>query len=74
MKLIEKMTINPARLYNLDSGYIKEGSSADIVIFNPDEEVIYDKFLSKSSNTPFINQKLFGKVKYTICKGKIVYK
>lgn len=74
MKFIEKMTINPARLYNLDSGYIKEGSSADIVIFNPDEEVIYDKFLSKSSNTPFINQKLFGKVKYTICKGKIVYK
>lgn len=74
MKLIEKMTINPARLYNLDSGYIKEGSSADIVIFNPDEEVIYDKFLSKSSNTPFINQKLFGKVKYTIYKGKIVYK
>ena len=63
MKLIEKMTINPARLYNLDSGYIKEGSSADIVIFNPDEEVIYDKFLSKSSNTPFINQKLFGKSK-----------
>lgn len=74
MKLIEKMTINPAKLYNLDSGNIKEGSIADIVIFNPDEEIIYDKFLSKSSNTPFINQKLFGKVKYTICKGKIVYK
>lgn len=74
IKLIEKMTINPAKLYNLDSGYIKEGSIADIVIFNPDEEIIYDKFLSKSSNTPFTNQKLFGKVKYTICKGKIVYK
>ena len=67
------MTINPARLYNLESGVIEEGKVADIVIFNEDEEVIYNDFYSKSSNTPFKGEKLFGKVKYTICNGEIVY-
>ncbi|UEL47105.1 Dihydroorotase [Terrisporobacter petrolearius] len=73
MGLLEKMTINPAKLYNLDRGFIKEGAIADILIFNPDEEWTVKDFDSKSSNSPFIGEKLFGKVKYTISEGKIVY-
>lgn len=73
MGLLEKMTINPAKLYNLDRGFIKEGAIADILIFNPDEEWVVKDFDSKSSNSPFIGEKLFGKVKYTISEGKIVY-
>lgn len=73
MSLLEKMTINPAKLYNLDRGRIKEGVIADILIFNPDEEWIVKDFDSKSSNSPFIGEKLLGKVKYTISEGKIVY-
>lgn len=73
MKLIEKMTINPAKLYNLDCGSIEEGKNADLVIFAPNESYIVDKFESKSSNTPFKGASLYGKVKYTICKGNIVF-
>ena len=74
MKLIEKMTINPARLYNFDAGYIAEGCKADIVIFDEDEEwIVPNKFESKAVNTPFIGDKLLGKVKYTICNGKVVF-
>lgn len=74
MKLIEKMTINPARLYNFDAGYIAEGCKADIVIFDEDEEwIVPNKFESKAVNTPFIGEKLLGKVKYTICNGKVVF-
>ena len=73
MTLLEKMTINPANLYNLDRGYIDEGSIADILIFNPEEEWTVRDFNSKSTNTPFIGEKLFGKVKYTISEGKVVY-
>ena len=54
MTLLEKMTINPAKLYNLDRGFIKEGSFADIVIFNPDEKWEVKDFESKATNTPFI--------------------
>lgn len=74
MQLIEKMTINPAKLYNLDSGSIEEGKLADLVLFNIDEPFKIEKYESKAINTPFTNETLYGKVKYTICEGKIVYK
>lgn len=73
MHLLEKMTINPAKLYNLDRGFIKEGKIADILIFDPEEEWTVEDFDSKSSNSPFIGEKLIGKVKYTISEGKVVY-
>ncbi len=76
MQLVEKMCVNPAKLYHFDKGYLTEGGDADIVIFNENEEwtVTDDEIASKSHNTPFIGTKLFGRVKYTICGGKIVYK
>lgn len=73
MSLLEKMTINPAKLYNLNRGYIKEGAIADILIFDENEQWQVKDFDSKSSNSPFIGEKLYGKVKYTISEGKIVY-
>ncbi len=73
MELLEKMTCNPARLYNLPGGSIEVNAPADFVIFNPEEEWMVDNFASKSSNTPFKGAKLFGKIHYTICGGEIVY-
>ncbi|MCC3669192.1 dihydroorotase [Terrisporobacter mayombei] len=73
MSLLEKMTINPARLYNLNRGYISEGEVADIVIFDENEKWTVTDFDSKSSNSPFVGCELLGKVKYTISEGKIVY-
>lgn len=74
MELIEKMTLNPAKLYNMPYGTLKEGSRADIVLFNEDELWTVEDFSSKSKNSPFIGHELYGKVKYTICKGKVVYR
>ena len=74
-QMLEKMTINPARLYNLDCGYLAEGHAADMVLFDPNEKwIVPDHFHSKATNSPFIGDELTGKVKYTICGGKIVYK
>lgn len=73
MSLLEKMTINPARLYNLNRGHIAEGEIADIVIFDENEKWTVTDFDSKSSNSPFVGCELLGKVKYTISEGKIVY-
>ena len=76
MQLVQKMCVNPAKLYHFDKGYLAEGKDADIVIFNENEEwtVTDAEIASKSHNTPFIGTKLFGRVKYTICGGNIVYK
>lgn len=73
MEIIEKLTINPAKLYNLDRGYIKEGHRADLVIFSIDEKFNKSNFYSKSNNTPFKDIDLKGKIKYTISNGKIVF-
>lgn len=74
MTVLKALTVNPASLYNLDAGRLEVGKRADLVIFNPKEEwIVSSDFQSKSSNSPFIGQKVCGKVKYTICDGKIVY-
>lgn len=74
MQLLEKMTVNPAKLYNFDCGTLKEGAAADIVIFAPDEVRTVESFESKAENSPFLGAQLYGKVKYTICDGKVVYR
>ena len=73
MQLLEKMTVNPARLYHLPSGELKEGRAADIVLFDPEERWTPTEYASLSSNSPFTGCELFGKVKFTICSGEIVY-
>lgn len=73
-QIIEKMSLNPAKLYHLPCGCIEPGAPGDIVIFNPTETWTVKKFHSKSSNSPFTGRQLTGKVKWTICDGKVVYK
>ena len=75
MRIIEMMTINPAELYKLDAGRLYVEGPADITLIDPDEEwtVREESFFGKSKNSPFIGEKLVGRVKYTICRGKIVY-
>ena len=74
MELLEKMTCNPAKLYKLPGGSIEVDAPADFVIFNPDETFVVGDFASKSVNTPFTGETLYGKIYYTICAGDVVYK
>ena len=76
LDLVKLTSYNPAQLLKIDKGVIEEGKIADITIFDPNEEYVYtkDKIVSKAKNSPFINRKLKGKVKYTIVSGDIVYK
>lgn len=73
MQLLEKMTINPAALYHLPYEAITEGAAADLVLFDPEEQWTPTSWHSKSSNSPFTGMELYGKVKYTICRGKMIY-
>lgn len=74
VQLMEKMSLNPSRLYHLDCGRLEEGAPADLVIFDEKERWTVDKFASKAENSPFIGAELEGKVRYTICGGRIVYR
>lgn len=75
MQMAEKMSYNPARILHLDRGTLEKGKEADIVIIDPEAEYTIDRntFVSKGKNTPFHGKKVSGKVRTTICGGKIVY-
>lgn len=73
LQLMEKMSVKPAELYNLNTANISEGKPADIVIFDPNEKWVAGDYASKAENTPFTGMEMTGKVKYTICNGRIAY-
>ena len=56
-----------------DNDLVTIGCPAELTILDPDQEWIYKErnIYSKSRNTPFIGEKLKGKVRYTISKGTI---
>lgn len=76
LDMVKLTSYNPAKILGIDRGTIEKGKTADITIFDPNKEYIYteEMIVSKSKNTPYIGKKLKGEVKYTIVKGKIVYK
>ena len=75
LQLIEKMSTKPAQLLGIPAGTLKKGSPADVILIDKDEEWPFDadKLHGKSKNCVFKNRKLTGKVKFTVCGGKIVF-
>ena len=74
-RLIQMLTINPARLLGLESGTLSLGAPADITLIDPGLEWTVDAgtFQSTSRNTPFHGWKLKGRAVRTIVAGKTVW-
>lgn len=73
-ELIKKMSLNPANILGLSKGSLSLGSSADVIIFDPEKEYTVDvsKFVSKSKNSPYDGYTICAKPEYTIVGGKII--
>jgi dihydroorotase len=73
---IAKMSINPARILDLNLGKIEKDGAADLTIIDPKISWTVDTstFKSKSKNSPFQGKELTGKAWMTIVDGKIVYR
>lgn len=76
MRLLEMMTVNPARILGLPVPTLQPGAPADLVLFDPLQRWTVDpaQFHSKSKNTVFAGETLTGRVKYTILGGRTVYR
>jgi dihydroorotase len=75
-QVVERMSGAPARIMGLESkGVIAAGKDADIVIVDMNREwtVSREDTVSKSKNSPFLGQRLQGRVVATICGGRVVY-
>ena len=74
-RLIELMSVNPARILGVGGGSLAEGALADITILAPDLNVRIDAstFRSRSKNTPFDGWELRGGVAATIVGGRVLW-
>jgi len=75
-RMIELLSVNPARLLNVRGGSLQEGAPADVTVLAPDLAITIEasRLVSKSKNTPFDRWKLRGGVAATLIGGKVVYR
>ncbi len=75
-RLIELLTVNPARLLRLDRGTLSVGAPADVTLIDPGLEwtVRPGEFASRSRNTPFGGWQLKGRAVRTVVAGETVWK
>lgn len=74
-QLLEKLTINPARVLGIDRGTLRTGAKADVTIIDPTVEWTIDpkQFRSKSRNSPFAGWKVRGRATTVIVGGAVRY-
>ncbi len=74
-RLVELMSINPARIIGVEGGSLAAGQRADITVVDPALEFCYERqnIVSKSKNSPFIGRHFTGRAILTIVDSEIVY-
>jgi dihydroorotase len=74
-QLIEKLTVQPARVLGIDRGTLKPGAVADVTVLDPEAEWTIDpaRFKSKSRNTPYAGWKVRGRAEAVLVGGAVKY-
>lgn len=74
-RMVELMSLNPARILDIPGGTLSPGAPADLTILAPDLSVTIDRdaLKSKSKNTPYHGWTFRGGVAATIVGGRVVY-
>src|SRR5436190_169812 len=75
-RLVELLSINPARILRIPGGSLSDGAPADLSILAPGLNVTIDAktMRSRSRNTPFDGWQLRGGVAATMVGGRVVYR
>ncbi|MDD5952344.1 MAG: dihydroorotase [Oscillospiraceae bacterium] len=74
-RLLRVMSYNPAKILGIPGGVLQVGEIGDLILIDENQQWIVDenKLHGKSKNAVFKGAALQGKVKLTICKGRVVY-
>ena len=72
-ELLKLLTVNPRRIMGFDNDLFTIDCPAELTILDPEQEWVFKEqnIYSKSRNTPFLGEKLKGKIHFTISKGFI---
>ncbi|MCC6917211.1 dihydroorotase [Nitrosomonas sp.] len=72
---LAKITLHPAQVLGIGAGKLAAGAPADLCIFDPDESWVVNntELKSQGKNTPFLGMELYGRARFTLIDGRIVY-
>jgi dihydroorotase len=76
-RVIALMSVQPAQAIGLkERGTLRVGSYGDLVVFDGGAEwnFVAKASRSKSKNTPFDGAAMVGRVRATVCEGRVVYR
>lgn len=75
LKLLSLLSANVSTAFHLNRRGLQPGAAADLVIFDPEREWVFQQteIFSRSTNSPFIGRKMLGKVCMTLWNGEITY-
>ena len=74
-ELLTRMSTAPARAFGLPGGSLTPGAVADLVVLDVAApwRIDPEQFRSKSRNTPFAGQEVWGRAVLTLVGGKVVH-
>ncbi len=74
--LVEKLCVNPRRIFGLPGGSLEAGAAADIAVIDIHNEYEIEpaSFYSKGRASPFAHWRTKAAVVLTLCGGKCVFK
>ena len=74
-RLFSVLSAAPARILGLDAhgGPLRPGATANLVVFDPDATWVPRVFQSRSSNSPYRGREMTGRVRATVCAGKLAH-
>lgn len=75
LPLFAALTVNPAGIFGLDGGALRQGAPADLVLIDLSSpwRVELDALASKCKNTPFEDKNMQGRALMTIVGGQTVF-
>ncbi|MFZ5891506.1 MAG: dihydroorotase [Myxococcota bacterium] len=74
-RLVDALSTRPARIARLDAPRLREGATAEFVLFDPEArwQPRQRKLETKSLNSPFMDRELKGKILMTLARGRVVF-
>jgi dihydroorotase len=76
LELVRKLSLEPARLLQLEAGRLSPGAAADLTLFDPDRpwKITEAGLTSLAKNTAFEGRLVQGRVLMTMVDGRIVHR
>ncbi|CAN5494193.1 dihydroorotase [soil metagenome] len=72
-EVIQRLTIEPAKLLRMPLGTLSPGVAADVCVFDPNETWVVspETLRTKSHNTPLLGMTMQGRVRLTLVDGEV---